>query len=261
MRLIIFLVLSLLAVNLSADFLKAEAGAGIWYIKSTGEVRTKYDGNGLSTLELDNDLGLDSTISTYAWANFKHFIPVIPNARVEFTKFGTDATKVIPDWENKYFDGKKLKQANVNSKLNLDQIDAILYYNLLDDTFYITFDVGVGVKYYMGSIEVDNDKVNIDFPIPVIYGRAGVRIPMTNIRAETDLKYFKFTPSVDAEMFDFRLKVQATVLSLALLDLNVEAGYRVHRLQIMASQDSFSGFNADIKSEVSGFFGGINLSF
>ena len=231
-------------------------------VKSTGEIGTTYDNKkGYSVLDFEDDLGLDSTVSTYFWANFKHFIPVIPNARVEVTQFGTDATKYFADINKTYFDGKKLSNNNLNSKLNLNQIDAILYYNLLDDTFFITLDVGVGVKYYTGEIEVDNGKIDVDFPIPMIYGRVGVRIPATNITAETDLKYFKFSPAVDAEMFDLRLKLQATVLSLALLDLNIEAGYRVNRLQIMASEDRFSGFGADIKSEVSGFFGGINLSF
>jgi len=250
---LIFIVL-ILVLNLKADFLKAEVGAGVWYIESTGEV--SYKG---TVLDLDEDLGLDSTLSTYAWANFKHFIPVIPNARLEITKFGTDATKMIPASADKIFNDKNISGMNVNSTLNLDQIDAILYYNLWDTL--ILFDIGVGVKYYMGSLEVDGSKINIDFPIPIIYARLGADIPFTNIGAEIDLKYFKFSPSVSAEMFDLRVKAKATILTLAFLDLNIEAGYRVHRLQILAADNSFSDFNADIKSEVSGFFGGINIAF
>jgi len=249
---LIFIVL-LLAFNLKADFLKAEVGAGAWYITSTGEV--SYRG---TPLDLKDDLGLDSTLSTYAWANFKHFIPVIPNARLEITKFGTDATKYVSK-NNLEFDGKKISEMNVNSALTLDQIDAILYYNLWD-TFFL-LDVGIGVKYYMGSLDVAGSEINIDFPIPIIYARVGADIPLTNVSAEVDLKYFRFSPSVDAEMFDLRIKVEATILTIAILDLNLEAGYRVHRLQIMASNNSFSDFNANIKSEISGFFGGINLSF
>jgi outer membrane protein len=237
---------------LQADFLKAEVGAGIWNIQSSGEVA--YHG---SPLDLQDDLGLDSTLSAYVWANFKHFIPVIPNARVEVTRFGTDATKYIPKGSFDYVD---LNNTNINSKLNLDQIDAILYYNLWDT--FILFDVGVGIKYYTGSIDVANSSVEVNIPIPIIYGRIGADIPFTNVGAEMDLKYFKFSPLVNAEMFDLRIKAKATILTIAVLDLNIEAGYRVHRLQILASgKNSFAGFNADIKTEISGFFGGINIAF
>ncbi len=253
-----------LSIYLSADFLKAEVGAGIWQVSSTGEIRTNYEKGsiqGKSVIDIEEDLGLDSTIGTYAWANFKHFVPLIPNARLEFTKLGADATKDIPDFNSTYFNGQELKDANVASKLNLDQIDAILYYNLLDDTLFITFDIGFGVKYYTGSLELDNNTLDVDFPVPLVYGRLGARLPGTNITTEADIKYFKYTPSVDAEMIDLRMKVNATILSIALLDLNIEAGYRVHRLQVLASDNKFVDFGADIKSEVSGFFGGINLSF
>ena len=245
--------LVLLFSTLKADLLRAEVGAGAWLLDSSGEI--SYKG---TPLDLDDQLGLDSTVSTYAWANFKHFIPVIPNARLEITKIGTDATEYIPagKWS---FDGENISAKNVESKLNLDQIDAILYYNLWDT--FILIDVGVGVKYYTGYIEIDKKNVDIDFPIPLIYGRVATDIPFTNLGAEVDLKYFKFSPDVDAEMFDLRMKLQATVLTIALLDLNLEFGYRVQRLQILAHDNSFSGFDADIKSEISGFFGGVNIAF
>ena len=256
------LLTTILVINLYSDFIKAEVGAGGWMVKSTGEIGTTYaNDKGYSVLDFEDDLGLDSTLSTYFWANFKHFIPVIPNARIEVTKFGESATENLPNFETKFFDGKKIKDQNVHSKLNLDQIDAILYYNLLDDTFFITADIGFGMKYYTGEIEVDDGSIDVDFAIPIVYGRFGARIPMTNITAETDLKYFKFTPAVDAEMYDFRFKIQATILELVMFDVNLEAGYRVHRLQLMAAEDSFSDFDADIKTEVSGFFGGLNISF
>lgn len=240
--------------EIKADLLKAEAGVGAWYIKSTGDV--SYKGTAIS---LDDELGLDSTVGTYVWANFKHFIPVIPNARVEVTQIGTDATNKLPTGIKKIFNDYNLTGKDVESKLSLNQIDAIVYYNLLDTL--ITFDVGVGVKYYSGTLDINNKNLDIDFPIPLIYGRLATEIPFTNFGAEMDLKYFRFDPLVDAEMFDFRIKANATIISLALLDVNLEIGYRVHRLQIFAGKNSFSGFNANIKSEVSGFFGGLNIAF
>jgi len=238
--------------NLQADFLKAEVGAGVWGIKSSGAV--SYHGTALG---LDDDLGLDSTFSTYAWANFKHFIPLIPNARLEVTRFGADATKHIPQG---IFNDINISNKTISSEFNLDQIDAILYYNLWDT--FILIDAGVGLKYYTGSINVANNNVDINIPIPIIYGRIGADIPFTNVGAEMDLKYFRFSPLVDAEMFDLRIKAKATILTIAILDLNIEAGYRVHRLQILTSgKSSFAGFNADIKTEISGFFGGINIAF
>ncbi len=243
----------LIALNLKADFLKAEAGAGVWLVNGSGEI--VYKG---TPLDFEDDLGLDSSLAAYAYANFKHFIPIIPNARVEITQFGEDATKNIPAELQHEFNDRNIS-GNTKSKLNLNQIDIIAYYNLIDTI--LSADVGFGIKYYDGDIDVDGNKVNIDFPVPIIYGRLGATIPTTNIGAEIDLKYFKFSPEVHAEMYDLRIKAKATVLELALLEMVIEGGYRVHRLQILAEDNSFSDFNADIKSEVSGFFGGINITF
>jgi outer membrane protein len=254
----LLLLVLIVAVNLKADFLKAQVGAGVWVVNATGEV--VYKG---TPLDFEDDLGMENSLASYAYADFQHPIPLIPNARVEITQFGEDAKKNIPEGIHRF--ANEELNGTTESKLNLDQIDVIAYWGV---PFVSTLTLGtleayfgLGLKYYQGSMEVGGNEVDIDMPIPILYGRVGANIPATNIGAEMDIKYFKFAPSVDAEMYDLRVKVFATVLSIALLDLDVEAGYRVHRLQILASDNTFSGFDADIKSEISGFFGGVRVVF
>jgi len=257
----IFLFFLIGLAPLSADLIRAEVGAGAWISDNSGSVN--YQGD---NIELDNILGLEETTAPYLWVNFKHFIPVIPNARVEVLKLGIDGTESLS--KNFEFGGQEFTLSDkVESDLNLDQFDIILYYNFLDNLMWLTLDIGAGVKYYSGYLNLKNDtanikeRVDIDFPIPILYGRVGAKIPFTNIGAEADLKYFRFEPLVDAEMIDFRIKADINIIELFIVDLNVEFGYRVQRLMIDAEDNSFSDFSAKAKTELEGFFGGVSIKF
>jgi outer membrane protein len=248
---------------LFADLIRIEAGAGAWLSDNSGTI--EYKG---SPIDLDDVLGLKDTTSPYLWLNFKHFLPVIPNARVEMTKMEYEATEKIS--KNFKFGGQMFNAFDdkIDSTLNLDQIDVIFYYNFLDNLMWLTLDLGVGVKYYSGYLEIktkslmaQKQKIDIDFPIPMIYGRVGAKIPFTDIGAEMDIKYFKFKEIVDAEMIDLRIKADISLLDLFLIDLHLEAGYRVQRLMIDSADSSFSGFQAKAKTESEGFFAGLSFKF
>jgi outer membrane protein len=247
--------------KLSADLIRAEVGAGAWISNNSGSIDYKGD-----PIELDNLLGLEDTTAPYLWLNFKHFIPVIPNARVEVLKLGIDGQEKVSE-AFKFAGQEYTYNSSVKSDLNLDQYDIIMYYNFLDNLMWVTLDIGAGVKYYSGYLDLiekgtdTRERVDIDFPIPVIYGRLGAKIPFTNIGAEVDLKYFKFEPLVDAEMIDLRVKAEASILELFIVDLNIEFGYRIQRLMIDAEDNSFSDFEARAKTELEGFFGGVSLKF
>ncbi|EJF07376.1 hypothetical protein ThvES_00005500 [Thiovulum sp. ES] len=249
----------LTAVSLNAGLVDAKVGAGVWLVQSTGEIVYKGD-----PLDFEDHLGMDGTLASYAYVDFYHFIPVLPNLRIDVTQFGEDADNNIPYGVQKEFADRNLT-GQVKSNLNLNQFDIIAYYNLIGTILHA--DVGVGVKYYQGSIDVDakdgsnyikNDSIDIDFALPILYGKIGATLPGTNISAYVDAKYFKFT---DIEVVDMSAKVQMTPLDIFVFDVNIEAGYRVHRLQVLAQDSSISGFDADIKTEISGFFGGINIEF
>jgi outer membrane protein len=261
------LLTTLSLTSLNAGLIDVEAGAGVWLVDSTGEVVYKGD-----PLDFEDDLGIDGTLASYGYIDISHFIPVIPNVKIDITQFGEEANKNIPNGVQKKFAEEDLT-GQLKSNLNLNQIDIIAYYNLIGTILHA--DVGFGVKYYVGSIDVDskdqnesgqievinNDTIDVDFPIPIVYARVGADIPGTNIGAYVDLKYMKFSPSVNLELVDMSAKVRATPFDLLMFKMNVELGYRVHRLQVYAEDNSYSGFNADIKNEVSGFFGGINIEF
>jgi outer membrane protein len=257
LRKILIAILTTLSLK-AGGLVDIQGGAGVWLVGSTGEVVYRGD-----PIDFEDHLGMDGSLASYGYIDVQHFIPVIPNVRIDVTQFGEEADKNIPSGVQKEFSDRNLT-GQVKSNINLNQFDIVAYYNLIGTVLHA--DVGFGVKYYQGSIDIDsrytnNDTVDVDFAVPILYGRVGATIPGTNVSAFVDMKYMKFSPSINLEVVDMSAKVQMTPLDIFVFDVNIEAGYRVHRLQVLAQDSSIGNFNADIKTEISGFFGGINIKF
>ena len=80
---------STIITSVNADFLGAEAGYAVWNSKATGSIQ-----NGNSDINLKNDLGYgDTEANSFYWASFDHFIPLVPNIKVQKTNFTTKSAR------------------------------------------------------------------------------------------------------------------------------------------------------------------------
>ncbi len=237
------LLLSFLLVSANADMLRLEGGIGMYNAGVSGDA--KYKGN--DEYSIKNDIGLsDKDTNVYAWAIVKHFVPVVPNFKIEYFNFSTSgkAEKAI-SW------GGHTQTVSAKSELNLSETDLIFYYNLLDNTFWLTLDLGLDAKMVKGDFSVGDEKSDMDFVLPLPYARVRANVPTTSLGLEASLKYLKFKGNGIQE---FNIKADY-VFDVQVVDLGLEVGYRNQKISVDADDE--------VEGEIifSGMFAGFVAKF
>ena len=214
--------LATLTTAANADFIRVEAGTGMWNQKNVGFI--SYDSDDIS----GKDTSKESELATnYLWAYVKHPIPIVPNLRVEYSQIKSEG----------YFTGElKFGMAtlpydgeDIPTTLEMTQIELIPYYNILDNTFWITVDLGLDIKLInytatgsaVGKVDIyDEDG---DFIAPLPYLRARTQLPFMNFGLEAVVKY----GAMDGNTFsDINVKLDYTFDFIPLIQPGVEVGYR-----------------------------------
>lgn len=239
---------ALFSLTAHADFARIEAGLGVWQSDPSGTVTST------SNEEADTETALNYGTENinYAWLLFKHPLPVIPNIRLEYTDLSHsgDLTTTV-SWKGHDYN------TTANSDLGLEQIDLTLYYNLLDNTFWSTLDLGLNVKYIDAAFSLKDAGHSFTTSeallIPTAYVRARIEIPATELGMEGDVKYIAYSNS---SYFDARIKADYTFDITPVVQPAVEVGYRMQKLEI--DEDGF-----DVKTDVdfSGFYAGVMVRF
>ncbi len=232
-----------------ADVLRLEAGAGLWEQDPSGYLQYR---NAPSFTE--SDVGYSDEKKMYAWINVKHPVPALPNIRLEYTPMEFSGTSTTGfEYEGTTF------TAGAKSTLSMDQYDAILYYNILDNTGWTTLDLGLDVKYidtsFQASQGVNSVSQSDGIALPMAYGRLRFEIPATDIGLEGDIKY---TGYKNSKVYDYRLKVDYS-FDISTIDLGIEAGYRSQRINVDSADFSSLDTTGDI--EISGFYAGMMVRF
>jgi len=245
---------ALLVSAANADLVRVEMGAGIWQQTPNGTI-TYTDGSATGTYTSDKK----EDSGGYAWLLIKHPIPIIPNLRLEYVDI-KDQGLVTGRFKDFTVPG-----TSTTARFEMKQYDIIPYYNLLDNTFWTTIDVGLDIKVVDATYEADNVNVmgmTIPTPtyhdsdtivLPLAYIRARMEIPKTNIGLESDGKYITYDGST---VYDFQAKVDYTFASVPTIKPAIEVGYRVQKFDIKSDDDKTKA-NMDF----SGFYAGLMLRF
>lgn len=251
-------ILSTLACGLAlttaanADFLRAEIGAGAWMQTPKGTTVYNAGANGSDTLDEKQNT------SAYVWAFIKHPVPIVPNLRLEYTSISSEGL-ATGSWGAAGY----TISGTSKSTLDLKEIDVIPYYNLLDNTFWITLDVGVDVKIVDLDYKIEPNSSSVPpfsgyelkktLPIPMGYVRARAQVPVTGLGVEADVKYIGMGSST---FYDARAKLDYTLGFIPVVQPAIEVGYRVQKIKI---DDS----SVDIKTDIdfAGVYAGIMLRF
>ncbi len=235
------LTFSVLMVTSSyADIARVEMGAGAWLQTPSGSANFNATAGGSNVMKESQDT------SAYVWALVKHPIPVVPNLRLEYVNIASEGT-ANGTWGTGTASGK--------STLDMQQLDMIPYYNILDNTFWTSIDLGLDIKvvnldYKVASATYEYKKT---LPIPMGYARVRVQVPQTGLGAEADIKYITNGSSTFS---DIRAKLDYTFKSFPVLQPAIEVGYRVQKIKIDESGE-------DIKTDIdfAGFYAGLMLRF
>jgi len=236
----------------SADLLRIEMGAGAWGQDPSGNI-TYSDSTGASGEYKSNET---SYTGAYAWMLIKHPLPIIPNVRLEYTKVKDEGIST-GTFEN------FTAPIGSPSSLEMSEYDIIPYYNLLDNTFWMTIDLGLDIKVIdstytaegvtinnLGTIGTYTDSSTV--AVPMVYGRFRVEIPGTNLGLESDIKYITYDGST---LYDARIKVDYT-FDLDVIEPGIEIGYRTQKFDITDDDD-----NTKMDMDFSGVYAGVMLRF
>jgi outer membrane protein len=172
-----------------ADFIGAEAGVGFWSSKVSGQMN--YEG---TNIDLEDDLGYgDSNSKVNLWASIEHPIPLFPNVRISKSSVSDSASGAIT--KDIDFGGTSFTaSSNVSSNIQIDQIDATLYYELLDNI--VSLDFGLNLKYLDGNAELvsgsKEEAHNFMSVIPMLHGKVGFDLPFSGFGAEVMMNYIGY---------------------------------------------------------------------
>jgi len=237
----------LLGTVAQADVVRVEAGGGMWNQSISGDIQ--YKGDPAFTTDT---LNYGSESKPYLWAFIKHPVPILPNLRLEYTAVEFEGTSTQSfDYKGQTF------SASAQSALTMDQLDAILYYNILDNTAWITVDLGLDIKSMSGKFKATDGTNKVDesenLVIPMLYARGRVEVPGTGLGVEAEGKYIGYKSS---KVLDASIKVDYTLIDMIpFVDLGIEAGYRVQTINLDATD--VSSLDTSLNLDVDGPFVGI----
>ncbi len=242
---------SLSSLSLNADLFRIEGAVGAWKAEPTGDMNYKKS----ATFDLQKTLSYESENITYAWFLIKHPVPMLPNIRLEYNDLGySGVSQQGYTWEG------TTVGVGAQSVLSLKQYDAIVYYNLLDNTFWATVDIGLDAKFIKASFDINDPGDNYTYRasdnvvLPMLYGRVRAEVPLTNIGVEADIKWIGYG---SADAYEIRMKADYT-FDAFILEPMLEIGYRTLVLNIDSSDYDIDG---SLDADFSGLYVGVGIRY
>ncbi len=234
---------SLLPFAATADFIGFEIGAAYWNPKPGGVIN--YMDSGAN--DFSDDLNLGDSRENVLWAAVEHPVPLLPNIKLIKTSLELEGENGTL---NASFGDVTAGLPGVDSDLTLDQIDAILYYEILDN--WVNLDLGINIKVIDGSAWVSRQSVstkeNFTATIPLLYGNAVFELPFTGFFAGLEASLLSVNDN----------RVTDTTVSLGYesdIGLGVLAGLRRQSIVLKDTGD------VDLDFTVSGPFAGVYFDF
>lgn len=177
---------------------------------------------------------------------FEHPVPFLPNLKLRYS-----------DFSNTESSGNAL--VNVNQSLGVQTLDALGYYEILDNI--VSVDAGLGAKRINTKdvVRLSTGNVgaviknNYDETLPALYVAAGGKLPFTGFSAKAEVMAGK---NSDADFSDINAEVKYNFIQNIALDLGVKFGYRA--MTVNFDDDANSGFD---KIEAKGPYLGLEAHF
>jgi len=233
----------------NADLARVEMGMGVFSQTPTGTI--SYSDLGLTGTYASNK---NKTNNMYVWLLIKHPVPALPNLRLEYTSI-SDSGPISGNFGDFSITTGSTSAANIT----MGQFDIIPYYNILDNTFWATLDLGLDIKiaqtdYSISPItNLTGTPKSLLLPVPLLYARARSEVPATNIAFESDVKFITYGKST---IYDIRVKADYTLDFIPVIQPALEVGYRIQKFDLTSS-DSKSKMNLDF----SGIYVGLMARF
>lgn len=219
-----------------AETLGLEVGIAGWRASPSGWVEDEKNNNS-GRADFDRDLHLDKKTTGFAWLRVVHPVPMLPNLKLNYTPLKFDGSGQSSfEFRGHTFTGE------VDSKAEFEQLDIVLFYNLLDAG--LTLDLGLNVKVIDGFVRATEKttgrKEEVDFtaPVPMLYGNVGFDVPQTGIRLGLEGSAIRYSGH---RLTDIKAGIRYTFAGV----VGVEAGYRALNFKL----DDLKDVSADFKAK------------
>ncbi len=240
-----------------------ELGVGAWTPTLGGHLN--FTGGDAAGTEVEfDDMEYEKDNGKYMYMDFNHFVPVLPNIRIEKTDY-----KIVGEAENiplKVFGF--LVNSDADLTIDMDQTDIIIYWSLpfVSTATGGVFDINMGLdaKKYDGTILLERkilgvsttvEEAEIDQTLPLIYLNFILDIPFTPIKLDATTKFVSYD---GAKISDNSFKLSYKLpFSNALVDVNLDVGYRIQNITI---PDSLVD-DLDLDMDTKGAFYGVSVKF
>lgn len=210
-----------------ADVIGLKADASYW----------NFDGYSQSANASKQDLDRQGTAQLSV--AFEHPVPLLPNAKIKYVNLDSNSEQITP--------------LNV-ADIELNNIDYILYYELLDTIVHA--DIGAGLTNLDGTVRNLNAGVltqyDLDEYSPLLYATAGVKLPLTGMSAKAEAVY---SHGSDIKKTDVQAELQYDFIDNLLVDVGAKVGYRI--MNIDAEQNNAP----DLELEFKGPYIGLDIHF
>ena len=215
------------------DFVDIKMGVGQWNTDAPVGV---FGDSSTNTIDLTSQFAIEPGTAQYVWAEFQHFLPIIPHFRMEYEQmpFQGTPTIAIPTPLGTYtFTG--------TAEMNLENLDLILFYDmgLFDDM--VDFNYGLGAKIILGDITgtVAGQTEVIPLAGAALYAYINARVEiLLGLNLELEYKWFPDGISPDLVFSEYIAKVDYTFDFIPLLEFGVEGGVRAMDLLINSTANS-----------------------
>ena len=169
----------------------------------------------------------------------EHTVPLLPNAKIRYVNLDSNSEQSSP--------------ANA-ADIKLNNIDYILYYELLDTVVHA--DIGAGLSNLDGTVRNLNagalNQYDLDEYSPLLYATVGVKLPFTGMSAKAEAIY---THGSDSKKTDVQAELQYDFIDNLLVDVGAKVGYRM--MQVDFEQDQ----RPDLRLEFKGPYIGLDVHF
>ena len=226
----------------NADILGVGANVSYWDSDFSGEVVNKN-----SAVDIEKDLNMSSDGNANFTAYFEHPVPVLPNVRLSYTGISQSGSGTIGP------DGFDVINANadVNSDLDIEQLDATFYYEVLDN--WVNLDLGLTARKFDGELVVREtiaggkvSETTVDAVVPMGYLAVRFDLPFTGVSVGGEGNVISYSGD---SLHDFNAYGQ---YEFAMVQLR--AGYRQMAIDYEDDDDK-------LDVELSGPFASVGVSF
>ncbi len=231
----------------NADFLSISGGAGIWQENIDGYVKLKDTKNYFNNSSAQSDrncntgdFGLKDKSNPYVWVKFIHPIPLIPNVKLQYTKYDSDGHSNYIAGNVKIFDDVKIPTSltNAYTKQTINSYDLTLFYEI--KPVFADIEAGFGIDYWQGNTKINGENatcingtikktggttsINKDWSVilPYLYGH----VESMHIFGFSVLANVKWAKLGDNHHYDYSGALKYTIDILGPVNPFVKVGYR-----------------------------------